>query len=144
MKIIVCILHLEAIGDFNKMINGLLWIKARLQGFGDKIYQLEIKVTYMQQKSQRTLTSPRQGQIQKKARTSTDKYQSGGSRMSEHQGLYDSLGLSLIVTRWLLQWWPSCLHSMQKEGRRERGKKSCAPEPASLQGDLPEASISIF
>lgn len=38
MKIIVCILHLEAIGDFNKMINGLLWIKARLQGFGDKIY----------------------------------------------------------------------------------------------------------
>lgn len=34
MKILLCILHVEAVGDFNKMINGLLGVKARLKGLG--------------------------------------------------------------------------------------------------------------
>ena len=34
MKITLCILYLEVIGDFNKMIIGLLGIKARLKGLG--------------------------------------------------------------------------------------------------------------
>ena len=34
MKITLCILYLEVIGDFNKMINWLLGIKARLKGLG--------------------------------------------------------------------------------------------------------------